>query len=105
MYKRIVIQDTGLINFNHNWIKATGREEASSANYGLYVATLTVTRMILNENTWLNSELQLNQLEKSTISSDTHLAHLTYQSQLLKSNFQYFTPRRCSKSLYERKVL
>ena len=50
MYKRIVIKDTGLINLNHNQIKATGREEASSANYGLYVATLTVTRMILNEN-------------------------------------------------------
>ena len=77
MYKRIVIQDTGFINFNHNQIKVTGREQASSANYGLYLATLTVTRMILNENTWLNNELQLNQLEKSTISSDTHLAHLT----------------------------
>jgi len=51
MYKRIVIQDTGHINFNHNQIKTTRREQASSANYGLYVATLTVTRMILNENT------------------------------------------------------
>lgn len=42
MNKRIVIQDTGLINSNHNQIKATGREQASSADYGLYVATLTV---------------------------------------------------------------